>query len=203
VSIDYHVDYESHYYSVPHGTNNRSLPARAANHFARAQLRPRQTHDQARAHAQSTSAPSGVVAVAHDSGGERDRSADRGAVRGHLEGTTLSRAGLSILSVDPAPGKKYGAERLEVACARAVAIGARSYRHVQSSLSQRLDQVEQQEAPGAAPRHHENVRGRGHYQGLITVRLAIARAIAAWLPRCPFCHRARSRASRPNLARFG
>lgn len=63
-------------------------------------------------------------------------------------------------------GKRYGNERLEAACARAVAVRARSYRHVESILKNGLDRlpspVEETEerAPLAA---HENIRGGGYY----------------------------------------
>lgn len=62
-------------------------------------------------------------------------------------------------------GKKYGPERLELASARALSAGARSYRHVESILSHGLDQLELTEQPDNEQprRHHENVRGPGSY----------------------------------------
>jgi transposase len=61
-------------------------------------------------------------------------------------------------------GKKYGPQRLESACTRALAVGARSCRHVESILSHGLDQVEPVERPAEqTARTHENVRGPGYY----------------------------------------
>ena len=61
--------------------------------------------------------------------------------------------------------KAYGPQRLECACKRAVAVGARSYRHVNSILKNGLDRVELVE-PVPQPRlplEHENVRGGDYY----------------------------------------
>jgi transposase len=60
--------------------------------------------------------------------------------------------------------KRYGDERVEAACRRARAAGARSYRHVESILKHGLDRV----VTGGGetetrPLEHENVRGRGYY----------------------------------------
>ena len=61
--------------------------------------------------------------------------------------------------------KAYGPQRLECACKRAVTVGARSYRHVNSILKNGLDRVELVE-PVPQPRlplEHENVRGGDYY----------------------------------------
>jgi len=62
--------------------------------------------------------------------------------------------------------KRYGHARLEAACARAVAVGARSYRHVDSILKHGLDRLA---VPPALPQLtlppvHEHLRGRAYYQ---------------------------------------
>src|SRR6059036_3139468 len=61
--------------------------------------------------------------------------------------------------------KRYGPARLEAACARAVAVEARSYRHVDSILKHGLDQVPlSTAAPSAArPFVHDHVRGPQYY----------------------------------------
>lgn len=64
-------------------------------------------------------------------------------------------------------GKKYSPERLERACARAHAAGARSYRSVSSILEKGLDQMPPPPAPAAPTTSfddHENVRGQAYYQ---------------------------------------
>jgi transposase len=61
----------------------------------------------------------------------------------------------------------YGEARLEAACTRAVAVRARSYRHVESILKSGLDRVAMApREPGddEAPRvDHANLRGRDYY----------------------------------------
>jgi hypothetical protein len=62
-------------------------------------------------------------------------------------------------------GKRYGADRLEAACARALAIGATSYRSVESILKQGLDRQELPEKPPPRPAlTHANVRGADYYE---------------------------------------
>ena len=61
--------------------------------------------------------------------------------------------------------KQYGAERLEAACKRGVAVNARSYRHVQSILKHGLDRLPlyDDESQTRLPLEHENVRGGDYY----------------------------------------
>jgi hypothetical protein len=65
-------------------------------------------------------------------------------------------------------GRRYGEARLEAACARALAVGARSYRHVDSILKHSLERLPLPEA--AAPSRpapvHEHLRGPAYYQDL-------------------------------------
>ncbi|MGH7357161.1 MAG: hypothetical protein ACRELS_21600 [Candidatus Rokuibacteriota bacterium] len=63
--------------------------------------------------------------------------------------------------------KRYGPERLEAACARAGAVEARSYRHVDSILKHDLDRLAVPAAPPPLtlpPPAHEHLRGRDYYQ---------------------------------------
>ena len=63
-------------------------------------------------------------------------------------------------------GKRYGEDRLEAACTRAVAVGARSYRHVDAMLKHGLDRVAVPEAspPLTLTPAHEHLRGPAYYQ---------------------------------------
>lgn len=59
--------------------------------------------------------------------------------------------------------RRYSDERLEVACGRALAVGARSYRHVERILKNGLDRLEENASTGRAPIDHENIRGKDYY----------------------------------------
>jgi transposase len=61
--------------------------------------------------------------------------------------------------------KRYGHDRVEAACARALVVGARSYRHVESILKHGLDRAPalDVERPEGARVEHENVRGPDYY----------------------------------------
>ena len=61
--------------------------------------------------------------------------------------------------------KRYGDDRVEAACARAVAVQARSYRHVAAILKNGLDRLPEQGAGDEDPQpvEHGNIRGGGYY----------------------------------------
>jgi transposase len=61
--------------------------------------------------------------------------------------------------------KRYGAARVNAACARALAAGARSYRHVDAILRHGLDrQAVQLPLPASrSPRAHAHLRGPAYY----------------------------------------
>ena len=61
--------------------------------------------------------------------------------------------------------KSYGDQRLEAACGRALAIGGKSYRSVESILKHNLDQKPvSNETADFAPIGHINIRGAHYYQ---------------------------------------
>ena len=62
--------------------------------------------------------------------------------------------------------RRYGNERLEAACARALAVSARSFRHVDSILQNGLDRLApptDEVQPEPVAQTHENVRGGDYY----------------------------------------
>ncbi len=59
------------------------------------------------------------------------------------------------------PAKRYGAERVDAACAKALALGTRSYGSVSAILK---NAQEKTAAPSDPPSlFHENIRGPGYY----------------------------------------
>ncbi len=177
VNIDYHVEVERHYYSVPYQLVGQRCDVRVsvttveifyrgrrvASHL-RSALHGRHTTEAAhmpeshRRYAEWT--PSRIVRWAEQTGPATAALAQRIlASRPHPEQGFRSCLGILRL------GRRYGPERLEAACARALALGAFSYRSVESILKTGLDR---QPLPGATPdipaRPHENLRGPDYYE---------------------------------------
>jgi transposase len=178
VNIDYHVELDRHYYSVPHLLVHEMVEIRATNQIVEVLHR-------------------GVRVASHTRSFERGRHTTHPSHmpkshRQHLEwspsrlirwgekiGPATGQLVEAILSDRPHPEqgyrsclgilrleKGYGAERLEAACARALLVRARSYRHVEAILKNGLDRVG---PPIAQPAQtttllHENIRGSEYYQ---------------------------------------
>lgn len=176
VSIDYHVDLNGHYYSVPNALVGQQVELRFGDQtlevlhkqqrVAAHAIDPRRgayttlaEHMPAshRAHAQWS--PGRLIAW-----GERVGAATAAVVRWQMEHRPHPeqgyRACLGLMRLE----REYGTERLEAACARALSIRAPNYRSVSSILSAGLDRqpvIAAKEAPLMPA--HENVRGPGYY----------------------------------------
>lgn len=178
VGIDYHVEFDHHYYSVPYRLVGEVVELRhtvstievlhkhqrVASHI-RSARRGQHTTDPAhmpeshRRHAEWS--PSRILAWAGTIGPETAQLAMAILTdRRHPEQGFRSCLGILRL------GKKYTPERLERACARAHAAGARSYTSVNSILEKGMDHLPPLAAPAAASPSfdHENVRGQSYYQ---------------------------------------
>jgi transposase len=179
VNIDYHVEFDHHYYSVPHALLHQELEVRATamvveifggggrvTSHARSYERGRHTTQpdhmpkSHQKHAEWT--PSRIVHWAETLGPQTAALARAIlAERPHPEQGYRSCLGILRLA------KRYGEARVEAACARAMVAGARSYRHVESILKHGLDRAAPTESTHAStqlPLVHGNVRGRGYYQ---------------------------------------
>jgi transposase len=181
VNLDYHVELDHHYYSVPHALVHERVELRftaatveaywksqrVASH-ARSAERGRHTtiaEHMPKAHQKHlTWTPSRLIHWAASLGPETATLVEAIlADRPHPEQGYRSCLGILRLA------KRYGPERLEAACARAVAVRARSYRHVDSILKRGLDRLplpvrEADREPVARAAAHENVRGADYYR---------------------------------------
>jgi len=179
VNIDYHVEIAGHYYSVPHALVHVQVDVRTtagtveifhrgqrvASHLRSA---ARGQHTTVIAHMPKAHqrhrewSPSRLVAWAASIGPQTAQLAQAIlAARPHPEQGYRSCLGLFRL------GRRDGAARLEAACARALAMGARSYRHVDAILKHGLDRVPlpaASPAPPAPPVVHDQVRGATYYR---------------------------------------
>jgi transposase len=178
VNIDYHVELHGHYYSVPYALSHELVDARltvttvelfhrgprVAAHV-RSYLRGRHTTDPAhmpKAHQHHLEwSPSRFITWAGTIGPQTAALVEAIlADRPHPEQGYRSCLGILRLA------KRDGPTRLEAACARAVTVGARSYRHVDSILKHGLDRLPGLIAPPPLPRMptHAQIRGREYYQ---------------------------------------
>ncbi len=181
VNVDYHVEIDHHYYSVPHTLVQLRQPVdvrvsaltveiyhrgqRVAAHV-RSHQRGGFTTDPAhmpkahRAHREWS--PSRLIAWARTVGPQTAALVEAVlASRPHPEQGYRSCLGILRLA------KRDGPVRVEAACARALAVGARSYRHVEAILKHGLDRVPlpgADPAPTAPPLVHDQVRGPAYYE---------------------------------------
>lgn len=175
VHVDYHIEVDRHYYSVPFRLVGEEVEVRAtastievfrrgervASH-PRSALAGRHTTDPAhmpKSHqAHSQWSPERLVAWGRTVGPETGRLVEAIlADRPHPEQGYRSCLGILRL------GKRYTPDRLERACARALLAGARSYKNVDSILVRGLDQLPPAAAPAATSTAHENIRGPSYY----------------------------------------
>lgn len=179
-NIDYHVDVEGHYYSVPHQLVRQPMEARYTRTVVEIIHRGRRVAVHVRSHRKGGFTtepshrpkahqkhlewtPSRIIAWAHKTGprtGELVRQIL--ATKPHPE--QGYRACLGLLRA----GETYSPQRLEAACDRALEIGGISYRSVKSILKSGLDRTPVEEQTQLAlPQDHEHVRG-GHYYATLT-----------------------------------
>jgi transposase len=70
------------------------------------------------------------------------------------------RSALGVLSLE----RRFGRDRLEAACDRALTYNTVSYASVQSILSTGLDRAAAEPDPIPPTPHHDNIRGASYYQ---------------------------------------
>lgn len=176
VNIDYHVEIEASFYSVPHSLVRARVEARitsttveilfkgkrVASHMKASKRGTYSTvteHMPASHQAHAQWSPSKLIAWGVRLGPATGRLIERLlADRPHPEMGYRSVLGLMRLA------REYGESRLEAACERALAIGSPRYKSVASILKAKLDAVA---APAAAPDWtspaHVHVRGPDYY----------------------------------------
>ncbi len=178
VNIDYHVELEGHYYSVPHALVGEKVELRftattlevlfrgqrVASHLRSG---PRGRHTTVPAHMPKahqkhmTWTPSRLIHWG-ESVGEATGALVAVILADRPHPEQGYRSCLGILRL----GKRYGNDRLEAACARGHRARARSYRHIESILKNGLDRVAHEDAkktPQPSLALHGNVRGSAYY----------------------------------------
>ena len=178
VNIDYHVEGDHHLYSVPYRLIHETLDVRLSPTTIELFQRGTRLWVHRRSH-QAGSFTTIPDHMPHAHRAHLEWSPSRLIRWGATVGPHTTALVEQILASRPHPeqgyrsclgllrlAKQYGAERVEAASARAVLVGARSYRHVEAMLKHGLDRVPLDTPdPVSAPRPpHANVRGPAYYQ---------------------------------------
>jgi len=176
VHIDYHIQVDHHYYSVPYVLVGEQLDVRLTASTVEAFQRGQRvaSHVRSAQHGRHTTLPEHMPKSHREYADWSptrliDWAAKSGPATARLVETLMAsrahpqqayRACLGILRL----GKTYGDTRLEAACTRALQIGAHSCRSLESILRRGLDQ---QPLPNTAPTTpslvHDNLRGPDYY----------------------------------------
>jgi transposase len=176
VNIDYHIEVDGHYYSVPYTLFKKRIDVRTSANTIECFYRnkPVASHIRSYRKGRHTTvkehmppsqrkwaewSPERFVRWAEKIGPHTQALIDK-VLRSRPHPQQGFRTALGILRLE----KSYGEKRLESACQRAMLIGAASYRSVASILKHSLDQtppLQRSEEPSAIV--HANIRGRRYY----------------------------------------
>lgn len=176
VNIDYHVEYEDCYYSVPHALLRQEVELRVTRYTLevlakgkRVASHPRSyrkghfetlpEHMPAAHRAHAEWSPGKLLTWAASVGPSTAELVKRLLIeKAHPEQGYRACLGLMRLT------RNHGRTRMEAACERALVVGAHRYRSVASILEKGLDRqpLEPQQAELALP-DHVNLRGSGYY----------------------------------------
>tara|TARA_R110002094_G_scaffold203963_1_gene175041 strand:+ start:189 stop:965 length:777 start_codon:yes stop_codon:yes gene_type:complete len=180
VHIDYHIEYDKHYYSVPHHLVKQAVEVQASGSLVaiyhqgqRVASHPRSYRQGAhstcaehmpRSHqAMQAWSPERFLNWAGEIGHETREVVSRVLQEKRHREQSYRRV-LALLS----NAKKYGRERLNNACGRALLINSPTRSSVESILKQGLDKVAVETADQGVQEElfldqHENVRGEDYY----------------------------------------
>lgn len=179
VHIDYHIEVDGHYYSVPHALVSRQLDVRitagtiecfhqnqrVASHQRAIDRRgghstvPEHMPSHHRAHSEWS--PGRFLNWAVEIG-PHTRDFVRGLLESRKHPELAYRSCLGLLSL----AKRYSPERLEAACRRALALGVLKQASVRTILERGLDSqpLPETESETVTLPVHENLRGAAYYQ---------------------------------------
>jgi transposase len=174
VNLDYHIEIAKHYYSVPHSLVRLEVEARITQRVVEIFLRGKRVAS----HLRST-LPHRPTTVAEHMPSSHRRYRDWTHERIRREAAKVGPDADTLIEVilrsrpHPEQGfrsaigilglvKRYGSERVDAACARALLLNARSYKSVAAILKNGTDKTAPP-TPEAPILFHSNIRGRGYY----------------------------------------
>lgn len=176
VNIDYHVEVERHYYSVPNAYTKKQIDVRYTEQtvecFYNSQRIASHTrsrmighHTTVRGHMPESHrqygdwSPERLISWAHQYGKCTAELVNQ-IMQSRRHPEQGYRSCLGILRLE----KTYGAERLEAACERALLLGTKRYKSVESILKHGLDKLDPvADTDPVLPDDHDNIRGPSYY----------------------------------------
>jgi len=175
VNIDYHIEFDSHFYSVPYTLTGQLVEIRATmttveilQHGERVA-----SHARSRQHYQAT-----TISEHRPKSHQQHLAWPPSRMLGWAQtvGAATVQLFTAILESKPHPemgyraclgilrlGQRYSSARLEAAAARAVSTGACSYRSVKSILEHSLDGQPVEAPVTKPPLEHDNIRGASYF----------------------------------------
>ena len=177
VHIDYCVTFDHRHYSVPHALVGQAVEIRATERIVEILHKSVRVASHARQHGPRGSAlivdehrprahseygkwPPERVRSWAESVGPHVGELARAILDRRMHPETGYRACLGVIRL----ADRFGRERLDIACARAVAIESPTYKTVAAMLKKGLDLVPMPESPrAAAVEEHENIRGAAYF----------------------------------------
>jgi len=175
VSIDYHVEYSGHYYSVPYQFIHKNVDIRATENVVEVFFKGKRvaSHKRDDTKGRHSTLPEHMP-EAHRKYAEWNperfiRWAEKsGSATAQMVKALLSsrkhpeqgyRSSLGLLRLE----SRYGKDRLEAACHRALSFGLHSYKGVKNILEAGLDKVTLEEPITVTSKTHINIRGTKYY----------------------------------------
>jgi transposase len=183
VNIDYHVEFERHYYSVPYTLTGQGVEIRST--LTTVEIFHR--GERVASHLRSPQPYKATTVNAHRPKSHQQHLAwppSRLLHWAETVGPATAQLFTEILKSKPHPemgyrsclgvlrlGTRYANERLEAAARRAVSTGACSYRSVKSILERGLDRQPLEAPVAPPPLEHSNLRGASYFDPSRTPRV--------------------------------
>jgi len=177
VNIDYHIEFDRHYYSVPYQLRKEQMDVRYTETTVEVLFKNKRVASHRRNYRKGSFTtlrehmpkshqkylewtPTRIINWASKNGPQTGQLV-MGIMNSRRHPEQGFRACMGIMRL----GKRYSPERLENACARAVFIRSYSYKSVESILKKGLDKVPLKlEGAKAKIIEHPNIRGNKYYQ---------------------------------------
>lgn len=174
VNIDYHIEADKHFYSVPYQMVRQKVDVRITSATIGVFFKGKRITSHLRSYQGKFTTITEHMPKAHQ--GYKEWTPSRLISWSEKAGPSTAKLVETIMTTRPHPqqgfraclgimslGKKYTNERLEAAAYRALAIRSYSYRSIRAILESGLDKVATEVKEVMPPIEHDNIRGQQYY----------------------------------------